>query len=79
MFDADSLAKFIRGHRTEAGLTQQQLADQLGLARNTLQRWECGHGLNTIVEFFRGVAICRALSEGRAPDMGSGVDRTGFP
>lgn len=30
----------IREHRTAAGLTQEQLADQLGVKANTVSRWE---------------------------------------
>lgn len=30
--------------RKELGLTQQQLADKLGVARNTVNRWEHNQG-----------------------------------
>ncbi len=37
--------KFIAAMRKEAGFTQRQLADQLGISDKTVSKWECGNGL----------------------------------
>lgn len=39
----EGYAGVIRAARLAAGLNQQQLADQLGLSRNTIAGWETGH------------------------------------
>ena len=40
---AERYAGIIRGWRKEKGLNQQQLADQVGVSRNTVAGWETGH------------------------------------
>ncbi len=35
-------AKEVRAIRRKMGLTQQELADRVGVARNTVARWEMG-------------------------------------
>lgn len=35
-------AKEVRAIRRRLGLTQQELADKVGVARNTVTRWELG-------------------------------------
>ena len=40
--DLCKTGEFLRRLRTEKGLSQEQLADQLGVARRTVSRWETG-------------------------------------
>ena len=42
--DAQKLGQLIRTLRTEKGLSQQQLADSLGVLAKTVSKWECGNG-----------------------------------
>jgi transcriptional regulator with XRE-family HTH domain len=37
------VAKLIRARREMVGLNQEDLAERLGVARNTINRWERGH------------------------------------
>lgn len=39
----------LRHHRTKLGLSQQALADQIGVSRVTINRWENGHGNPTAI------------------------------
>lgn len=39
----DPLSSWLRDLRDGAGLTQQELADWIGVSRATLSRWEQGH------------------------------------
>lgn len=43
--DQIRIGKFIVLLRKEQGITQRQLADQLGISDKTVSKWECGHGL----------------------------------
>lgn len=40
-----NIEKFISELRKEQGLTQQQLADTLGVSNKTISKWECGNGM----------------------------------
>lgn len=51
-------AGIIREARRAAGLNQQQLADQLGVSRNTVAGWETGHSRP---ELDSVPSLCRAL------------------
>jgi putative zinc finger/helix-turn-helix YgiT family protein len=61
----------IRRHRASLGLTQQDMADQLGLAVSTLSRWETGaqiqqRALDRFVRaFFILPQLRRALTNGQ--------------
>lgn len=41
----EKIGKFIAELRKEQGLTQQQLADALGVSNKTISKWECGNGM----------------------------------
>ncbi|MBO4990051.1 MAG: helix-turn-helix transcriptional regulator [Clostridia bacterium] len=40
--DQIKIGRFIKECRREKGLTQQQLADLLGITFKTVSKWECG-------------------------------------
>jgi len=37
-----NFSREIKGYRTRLGFTQQEFADVIGVARNTVNRWEMG-------------------------------------
>lgn len=39
------IGKFIAEKRKEESLTQQQLADLIGISNKTISKWECGNGM----------------------------------
>lgn len=43
--DMVKVGKFLQGLRKEEGLTQEQLAERLGVARRTISRWETGNNM----------------------------------
>lgn len=43
----------IRHHRTKRGLSQQALADSIGVSRVSISRWENGHENPTATNFVR--------------------------
>ena len=43
--DQDKIGSFLRELRKENNLTQEQLAEQLGVARRTISRWETGNNM----------------------------------
>jgi HTH-type transcriptional regulator/antitoxin HipB len=47
--DAASLGRSISDARKEAGMTQQQLAERLGVTRGTIVRLEHGEPVSTVV------------------------------
>lgn len=42
--DCAKIGRLIAGLRREKGLTQQNLADALGVSNKTISKWECGLG-----------------------------------
>ena len=42
--DCMKVGKLILQLRTEKGLTQKQVADQLNISNKTISKWECGLG-----------------------------------
>ncbi|MBQ2063387.1 MAG: helix-turn-helix transcriptional regulator, partial [Firmicutes bacterium] len=40
--DQERIGAFIRQTRKEAGLTQEQLAEKLGVSQKSVSRWETG-------------------------------------
>ena len=57
MTAAAELGGWMREARLEHGLTQQQLADQIGVHLNTLHGWEHGQHLGPVVKFFAALRI----------------------
>ena len=43
--DQVSIGRFIAQCRKAGGLTQRQLADELGISDKTVSKWECGVSL----------------------------------
>ena len=43
--DQEKIGKFIATLRKEKGLTQQELAEKLGITKNAVSKWERGLGL----------------------------------
>ena len=42
--DLKKNGRFLSEIRKEQGLTQKQLAEQIGVSDKTISKWECGHG-----------------------------------
>ena len=42
--DQIQIGKFIASERKKQQLTQQQLAERLGISNKTVSKWECGNG-----------------------------------
>lgn len=40
--DQEKIGVFISTLRKEKGMTQQQLADAIGVSNKTISKWECG-------------------------------------
>ena len=40
--DQEKIGVFISTLRKERGMTQQQLADAIGVSNKTISKWECG-------------------------------------
>lgn len=53
--DQKKVGKLISILRKEKGLTQQDLADKLGVSPKTISKWECGNGLPD-VSFLKNVS-----------------------
>ena len=43
--DQKKIGLFIKECRREVNITQQELADKLGVSFKTVSKWECGNGL----------------------------------
>ena len=43
--DQKKIGEFIANLRKERGLTQKQLAEEIGVSDKTISKWECGNGL----------------------------------
>lgn len=43
--DTEAIGRFIAARRKVRGLTQQQLADELGLTNKAISKWETGQGM----------------------------------
>ncbi len=41
----EKIGRFISELRKERGMTQQQLADTIGVSNKTISKWECGKGM----------------------------------
>jgi len=56
--DQEKIGKFISELRKEQGLTQQQLADGIGVSNKTISKWECGNGMPEISSI---MPLCQIL------------------
>lgn len=52
MFDSKKLAASVRAERARIGLTQQQLADRLGVSVVTVSNYESGETIPQMETFF---------------------------
>lgn len=57
-----ALGDMIREAREERGWTQDELAERLGVARQTVGRWETGGGVPNIPDQFNSVVSALGLS-----------------
>ena len=46
--DQEKIGKFIAGARNQAGFTQKELAEQIGVSDKTVSKWECGKSMPDI-------------------------------
>lgn len=46
--DQEKIGKFIAGARNQAGFTQKELAEQIGVSDKTISKWECGKSMPDI-------------------------------
>ena len=68
--DQVKIGKFLQELRKEKGLTQEQLAEKMGVARRTVSRWETGNNmpdLDLLIELsdLYDVGLRELLDEGR--------------
>lgn len=49
--ELENIGKFIAENRKLKGLTQQQLADKLGVTYKAVSKWKCGNGLPDVSLF----------------------------
>ena len=63
-----SLASNIRIHRKQAGLTQIELADKLGVSIATLRRWEAGETAPTGTRIMEIAALLGISPDGLISD-----------
>ena len=56
--DQEKIGAFISTLRKEQGMTQQQLADAIGVSNKTISKWECGKGLPDVSLM---LPLCTAL------------------
>ncbi len=56
--DQEKIGRFLSELRKEQGLTQQQLADSIGVSNKTISKWECGKGMPEMSSI---MPLCRTL------------------
>ena len=80
--DCIQIGAFLRELRREKGLTQEQLAEVLGVSGRTVSRWETGTNMPDLdlllqIADFHGVEIREILDGGRKSEgMDQEMDRT---
>lgn len=57
--DQTKIGKFIAEMRKEQNLTQQDLAEKLGISNKTISKWECGNGMP---DYAVMESLCRVLN-----------------
>ena len=60
--DQEKIGVFISTLRKEQGMTQQQLADAIGVSNKTISKWECGKGMTELALI---VPLCHKCSPDR--------------
>ncbi len=56
--DQTKIGRLIAQARRERGMTQQALAERLGVSNRTVSKWECGAGLPELMNL---LPLCEAL------------------
>lgn len=56
--DQEKIGRFLAELRKEQGMTQQQLADAIGVSNKTISKWECGKGMPELSSI---TPLCRTL------------------
>lgn len=56
--EQEKIGRFISELRKEQGMTQQQLADAIGVSNKTISKWECGKGMPEISSI---LPLCKTL------------------
>lgn len=56
--DQEKIGRFLSELRKEQGMTQQQLADAIGVSNKTISKWECGKGMPEISSI---MPLCQTL------------------
>lgn len=56
--DQEKIGGFLSRLRKEQGMTQQQLADAIGVSNKTISKWECGKGMPEISSI---TPLCQTL------------------
>lgn len=56
--DQEKIGRFLSELRKEQGMTQQQLADTIGVSNKTISKWECGKGMPEISSI---TPLCQTL------------------
>lgn len=54
----EKIGRFLAELRKEQGMTQQQLADAVGVSNKTISKWECGNGMPEISSI---IPLCETL------------------
>ena len=56
--DQEKIGRFLAELRKEQGMTQQQLADAIGVSNKTISKWECGKGMPELSSI---IPLCQTL------------------
>lgn len=56
--DQEKIGRFLSELRKEQEMTQQQLADAIGVSNKTISKWECGNGMPEISSI---IPLCQTL------------------
>ena len=77
--DCERMGSFLAQLRKEAGMTQAQLGERLGVTNKTVSRWECGNYLPDIAMFRQiaalfGVTVEELLDGRRAEHTTNSAD-----
>lgn len=59
--DQEKIGVFISTLRKEQGMTQQQLADAIGVSNKTISKWECGKGMPELALIVPLATFCKLV------------------